>query len=99
MRSTPSDAAWSPGLLSPLREVARYCGVSERTIRKWRQCHRFPLMHLPSGRAVTSMWLIDGWLLERLAQEQQLPSRLRHSKPPDASVWTMRFPKRTEGQM
>lgn len=81
------------GLLSPLRVIAQYCGVTPRTVRKWRQYYRFPLLHLPSGRAVTSPALIDRWLEE---EENRRPPRNRRGEQPRAAVWKMRIPQRQE---
>lgn len=54
-------AQW-PGLLISAGKIASYCGVSQRTIRRWREHHGLPLCHLPDGRLAISQNLIDRWL-------------------------------------
>ena len=58
-------------LLTPGREIARYCKKTARTIENWRKRHCFPVMHLPDGALVTSVGLIDQWLRERYEEEQK----------------------------
>ena len=47
------------------KEIARYCGVCDRTVVRWRQLHGFPACHLPDGRVATDKYLISQWLLSR----------------------------------
>jgi predicted GIY-YIG superfamily endonuclease len=60
-----------PGLLISAAVIARYCGVSQRTVRRWREHHKLPLCHLPDGRLATSQNLVDRWL-EGIIEEESL---------------------------
>ncbi len=56
-----ADREWLIGL----RAVARYMGVSERTIRRWRDQHGMPIGPLPSGHIVASKQSIRDWVVVR----------------------------------
>ena len=63
MPSAPrnADDEWLVGL----RAIARYMGVSERSIRRWRDRHGMPVGVLPSGHALASKQSIRDWVLVR----------------------------------
>ncbi len=64
-----ADAEWLIGL----RAIARYMGVSERTIRRWRDQHGMPLGNVPSGHVIASKQSIRDWVVirGRMALEQR----------------------------
>lgn len=62
-----------PGLLIRCQTIADYCGVSQRTIRRWRQFHKFPMFHLPDGRLATSKPLVDQWCYGQIEEEGYEP--------------------------
>jgi len=64
-------------LLTPGKEIARYCKKTTRTIDNWRKRHRFPVMHLPDGVLVTSVGLIDQWLRDRYEEEHKTHRQYR----------------------
>lgn len=65
-------AQW-PGLLISAAKIASYCGVSQRTIRRWREHHGLPLCHLPDGRLAISQNLVDQWLEGIIEKESYQP--------------------------
>ena len=71
MPSAPrtADAEWLIGL----RAIARYMGVSERTVRRWRDRHGMPCGPLPSGHVIASKQSIRDWVVVRgrMALEQR----------------------------
>ena len=56
-----SDEEWLVGL----RAIASYMGVSERTIRRWRDQHGMPVGNVPSGHVIASKQSIRDWVVIR----------------------------------
>ncbi len=56
-----ADSEWLVGL----RAIAAYMGVSERSIRRWRDRHGMPVGVLPSGHALASKYSIRDWVMVR----------------------------------
>ncbi len=56
-----ADSEWLIGL----RAIARYMGVSERTIRRWIDEHGFPAGMLPTGHWIASKQSIRDWVVVR----------------------------------
>jgi hypothetical protein len=54
------------GIIAGLQTIADTFGVSRMTIQRWMRDHGFPAAKLPDGHVVTSVTLIDLWLLGRL---------------------------------
>ncbi len=52
-------------LLIGLRRIGDFMGVSERTVRRWRDWHGFPCGPLPSGHIVASKVAIRNWIAVR----------------------------------
>lgn len=52
-------------LLIGLRRIGDFMGVSERTVRRWRDRHGFPCGPLPSGHIVASKVAIRSWIAVR----------------------------------
>ncbi len=52
-------------LLIGLRKIGDFMGVSERTVRRWRDRHGFPCGPLPSGHIVASKVAIRSWIAVR----------------------------------
>ena len=81
-------------LLFPASQIAKVCGVSRRTIRRWATDPEHPLtcVHLGHGLATTPS-LIDAWLRERWQEERKSPrvgklwGRTRRSQVP---AWRVR---------
>ena len=64
-----ADLEWLVGL----RAIARYMGVSERTVRRWRDQHGMPIGNVPSGHVIASKQSIRDWVIVRgrMALEQR----------------------------
>ncbi len=75
----PPRAAHEEWLIG-LRAIARYMGVSERTIRRWRDQHGMPIGNVPSGHVIASKQSIRDWVVVRgrMALEQR-----RNECPPN----------------
>ncbi len=56
-----------------LRAIACYMGVSERTVRRWRDQHGMPIGNVPSGHVIASKQSIRDWVVVRgrMALEQR----------------------------
>ncbi len=64
-----ADIEWLVGL----RTIAKFMGVSERTIRRWRDQHGMPVGNVPSGHVIASKQSIRDWVVVRgrVALEQR----------------------------
>ncbi len=64
-----ADIEWLVGL----RTIAKFMGVSERTIRRWRDQHGMPVGNVPSGHVIASKQSIRDWVVVRgrMALEQR----------------------------
>jgi hypothetical protein len=61
-------------LLSPAKQIAKACGVCDRTVRKWTQDQRHPLKVFHGGKGLTTtLGLLDDWVRERWSEEQRTP--------------------------
>jgi hypothetical protein len=56
----------SNGIIAVLQSIDDTFVVSRMTIQRWTRDHGFPAAKLPDGHIVTSVTLIDLWLLGRL---------------------------------
>ncbi len=63
MPSAPRNA--DEELLIGLQKIGDFMGVSERTVRRWRDRHGFPCGPLPSGHIVASKVAIRNWIAVR----------------------------------
>jgi hypothetical protein len=54
------------GIIAGLQTIADTFGVSRMTVQRWTRDHGFSAAKLPDGHIVTSVTLIDLWLLGRL---------------------------------
>ena len=62
------------------KAIARYIGISLRTVSHWREWHKLPVTNLPDGRVATSKSLLDQWLMSRedcIGRMNQSPGRPR----------------------
>ena len=64
-----ADREWLIGL----RAIAAFMGVSERTVRRWRDRHGMPVGNVPSGHVIASKQSIRDWIAVRgrLALDQR----------------------------
>jgi len=68
-------------LIWPAKEIARVCGVHDRTVRRWAKDPEHPLkvIHLGHG-LTTTLGLLDQWVIERWEEEGKTP-RPRRGRP------------------
>ena len=62
-RRTPRT---SGGLIAGWTNIAAYFGRSVMTARRWAKQHGLPVVLMPGGGAMTSVGMVDLWLLSRL---------------------------------
>jgi hypothetical protein len=74
------------GILRGKPVIAEYCGISPRTVDKWFRKDGFPMGKLPNGQWVSSVSLIDSWILARGIL--WLKNRLEH-RPKSSSTWNV----------
>lgn len=51
------------GWLTGWKEIAKYCGLHERTCRRYKKKYSFPVKHLPGGTPVALHYELDQWLI------------------------------------
>lgn len=64
-------------IVFPLREIARVCGVSERTVWRWvnHPVHPLRIVHLGRRGCATTLHCIDEFIECKALEEQSGPSR------------------------
>ena len=73
-----------PGILTGVRNIARYMQIGAETFYKLYQHHGLPAMRLPGGRWSTSKNLIDDWIVARWkAQTGKTPDEAETSSATD----------------
>ncbi|WP_337288617.1 helix-turn-helix domain-containing protein [Candidatus Methylomirabilis sp.] len=74
-------------VIFPMREIARVCGVSERTAYRWTKqaLHPLKVVHLNRLGLGTTLSLIDQFLESRYLEEQAGPSKWARS--PRSHKW------------
>lgn len=50
--------------------IAQYLGVSVDTVIRWEKRQRFPVCRLPDGRVMTTLSLIDQWVMARIEAQR-----------------------------
>ena len=73
VRRTPRT---SGGLIAGWANVAAYFGVSVMTARRWAKQHGLPVVLMPGGGAMTSVGMVDLWMLSRLPRRDVNPAEL-----------------------
>ena len=66
-RRTPRT---SGGLIAGWTNIAAYFGRSVMTARRWAKQHGLPVVLMPGGGAMTSVGMVDLWLLSRLPRRE-----------------------------
>lgn len=63
----PKTDRYTPGrgLIKGMRQLKAYTGFDPRTLRKWSAKYGFPLAFSPQGRYISSVTLINAWILAR----------------------------------
>ena len=54
------------GTLTSWKAIAEYIGVCESTAQKWEKRLQLPVCRLPDGRVMTTLSLIDQWVMARI---------------------------------
>ena len=71
---TPSN-----GIIAGWDNIAALFGVHRMTARRWAKLHGLPVITSPNGGALTSMTLIDLWLLSRMPRRTIGEAELAHA--------------------
>lgn len=56
------------------KAIADYLGVNIDTPKRWEKHQRFPICRLPDGRVMTTLSLIDQWVMARIEAQRAEPS-------------------------
>ena len=54
------------GFIYGTREILKYLRIAESTMHRWRKVHALPISKAPDGSLVTSVAILDQWLLSRV---------------------------------
>ncbi len=60
----------SNGIIAGWDNIAKLFGTHRLTARRWAKLHGLPVVRTPNGGAITSMTLIDLWLLSRMPRRE-----------------------------
>ena len=79
------------GIIAGWDAIATLFGVHRMTVRRWARQHGLPVVLSPSGGALTSVGLLDLWLLSRLPRPKVNEAELAQAiaemvGPPRASA-------------
>ena len=69
----------SNGIIAGWDNIAALFGVHRMTARRWAKLHGLPVITSPNGGALTSMTLIDLWLLSRMPRRKIGEAELAHA--------------------
>ena len=71
--------ATTNGIIAGWDNIAKLFGTHRLTARRWAKLHGLPVVLTPNGGAVTSMTLIDLWLLSRMPRFTIGEAELAHA--------------------
>ena len=54
------------GFIYGTKEILKYLRIAESTMYRWRHNHALPISKAPDGSLVTSVAILDQWLLSRV---------------------------------
>lgn len=60
----------TPHMLIGIDAICEAMQIGKVTLYRWRKDHGFPVAYSPDGKLMTTLSLIDAWILERIPEKR-----------------------------